>query len=292
MMRIRFAAPAHTIITAIAVVLAIIVGCALWNYYMNEPWTRDGRVRADIVQIAPDVSGFLTEINIHDNQLVHAGDVLFTIDRSRYELALKQADAMAAGRKAKMELAQRDAKHYQSMREESISALDRDQKDFASAIATADYQQAVADRGVAQLNLERTQIKAPVDGYVSNFDLRIGNYETAGHPVFTLVAANSSYVAAYMEETKLRRLHVGDKAVIRLMGVNQEITGHVESIARGIADREHTENPDSLANVNPTFSWVRLAQRIPVRIALDPLPEGVTLVAGETATVTVIPGEH
>jgi len=282
--------PAHKIIVWLVVLLALIVGYSLWHYYMASPWTRDGRVRADIVQIAPDVSGFLTDIKIQDNQLVHAGDTLFIIDRARYELALKQAQALAASKKAQMELALRNAQHYKSMRAESVSALDRDQKDFTADIATADYQQAVADEGVAQLNLDRTAIKAPIDGYVSNFDLRIGNYETAGHPVFALVAADSFYVDAYLEETKLAHVHLGDKAVIHLMGVKPEIHGHVESITRGIVDRERNASPDLLANVNPTFSWVRLAQRIPVRIALDPLPDGVLLVAGQTATVNIKTG--
>jgi multidrug resistance efflux pump len=189
-----------------------------------------------------------------------------------------------------MELAIRNAKHYKAMREESVSALDRDQKDYTAAIAAAEYQQAIADQGVARLNLDRTIIKAPVNGYVSNFDLRIGNYETAGHPIFALVAADSFYVDAYMEETKLARVHIGDKAIIRLMGVRPEIQGHVESIAYGIVDRERNASPDLLANVNPTFSWVRLAQRIPVRIALEPMPKDVKLVAGQTATVNIEPG--
>jgi RND family efflux transporter MFP subunit len=279
----------HNAIVSGVVLLALILGHALWSYYMASPWTRDGRVRADIVQVAPDVSGFLTDIEIKDNQLVHAGDILFVIDRPRYELALKRAEALTASRKAQMELAQRNAQHYKGMREESVSALDRDQKDYAASIAIADYQQAQADEGVARLNLERTVIKAPVDGYISNFDLRIGNYETAGHPAFALVAAESFYVDAYMEETKLERVHIGDKAVIRLMGSSKNIYGHVESIARGIVDRERNTSPDLLANVNPTFSWVRLAQRIPVRVALDPLPSGMRLVAGQTATVSVEP---
>ncbi len=290
-MRKDFSVSPHAGFVAGVVILALLLGYILWSYYMASPWTRDGRVRADVVQIAPDVSGFLTDIKITDNQLVHAGDVLFIIDKARYELALKQAQALAASKKAQMELALRNAKHYKGMREESVSALDRDQKDFAAAIATADYQQAVADEGVAELNLDRTTIKAPIDGYVSNFDLRIGNYETTGHPVFALVAADSFYVDAYMEETKLQRVHVGDKTVIHLMGVSKDLRGHVESIARGIDDRERNASSDLLANVNPTFSWVRLAQRVPVRIALDPLPKGVTLVAGQTATVNVESGE-
>jgi multidrug resistance efflux pump len=177
------------------------------------------------------------------------------------------------------------------MKTESVSALDRDQKNYAATTAEADYQQAVADEDVARLNLDRTVIKAPIDGYVSNFDLRVGNYETVGRPAFALVAADSFYVEAYMEETKLERVHIGDKAIIHLMGGGKDFTGHVDSIARGIVDREQNASPNLLANVNPTFSWVRLAQRIPVRIALDALPDGVRLVAGQTATVNIRAGE-
>ncbi|MGB9154448.1 MAG: HlyD family secretion protein [Alphaproteobacteria bacterium] len=279
----------HKIIVYVVVLAALLLGHSLWHYYMASPWTRDGRVRADVVQIAPDVSGFLTEVNIKDDQFVHAGDTMLVIDRARYELALKHAEAVTASHKAQMELALRNAKHYQTMREESTSALDRDQKNYAATIAVADYEQAAADEGTAKLNLERTAVKAPIDGYVSNFDLRVGNYETASHPIFALVAANSFYVNAYMEETKLNKVHVGDKARIHLMGVDPEITGHVESVSYGIVDRERNASPDLLANVNPTFSWVRLAQRIPVRIELDPPPEGVRLVSGQTATVSIEP---
>ncbi len=282
---------AHNLIVAGVILLAALLGHGLWRYYMESPWTRDSRVRADIVEIAPDVSGLLTEVYVKDNQFVHAGDVLMVIDKPRYEYALNRAQAITASRKAQMELAQRNAKHYKDMRDESVSALDRDQKNYAASVAEADYQQALADEDVARLNLERTVIKAPVDGYVSNFDLRIGNYETAGHPAFALVASDSFRVEAYMEETKLDHVQVGDKAIIHLMGSSQDLTGHVESIARGIVDRERNPSPDLLANVNPTFSWVRLAQRIPVRISLDPLPEGVRLVAGRTATVTIKPRE-
>ncbi len=282
----------HTVVVAGIILLASIVGHALWNYYMNDPWTRDSRVRADVVDVAPDVSGFLTELNVRDNQLVHAGDVLFTIDKSRYEIALQQATAILDSRKAKMEQAERDAKRYLGMKEESISAIDRDQKESAAVVAEADYHQALADQAVAKLNLDRTTYKAPIDGYVTNADLRIGGYQSAGHPLFALVASDPFYIAAYMEKTKLQRVHSGDKALVRLMGVNSTLTGHVESIARGTVDRERTDGATLLPNVNPTFSWIRLAQRIPVRIALDPLPPGVTLVAGQTATVTIAPGGH
>ena len=282
----------HTIVVAAIMLLAVIVGHALWNYYMNEPWTRDSRVRADVVEVAPDVSGFLAELNIKDNQLVHAGDVLFTIDKSRYEIAVQQATAILDSRRAKMDQAERDAKRYLGMKDESVSAIDRDQKESAAVVAEADYHQALADLAVAKLNLDRTTYKAPIDGYVTNADLRIGGYQSAGRPLFALVASDSFYIAAYMEETKLQRVHRGDKALVRLMGVNTTLTGRVESVARGTVDRERTDGATLLPNVNPTFSWIRLAQRIPVRIALDPLPPGVTLVAGQTATVTIAPGGH
>ena len=288
-MRNRFSS--STALVSITVLVALILGYSLWHYYMDEPWTRDGRVRADIVNVAPDVSGFLTDIRVQEDQLVHAGDILFTLDKSRYAIALKQAEALTLSRKAEMDQAEDDAKRYKGMRAESYSAIDRDLKTTAAAVAAAHYEQAKADEDLARLNLERTEVKAMVDGYVSNFNLRVGNYLTAGHPIFVLVASDSYHVIAYMEETKLRHITLGDKARVHLMGHTQELNGHVESIARGIVDRERSDTSGTLANVNPTFNWVRLAQRIPVRIALDDVPADMLLVAGQTATVN-IKGAH
>jgi multidrug resistance efflux pump len=147
--------------------------------------------------------------------------------------------------------------------------------------------QAVAARDLAQLNLERTVIRAPVSGQVANMTLQPGIYQTVGKPVLALVATPSLRVEGYFEETKLQRIHVGDAVSVHLMGVAGTIKGHVQSIATAIEDRERSGNSAQLANVNPAFTWVRLAQRIPVRVAIDQVPPGILLVPGQTATVVV-----
>lgn len=276
-------------VTALAVVAALAVGRYLWVYYMDAPWTRDGRVRADVVTVAPDVSGFATEIMVKDNQAVQRGDVLLRIDRARFALALQQADAVVAGRKATLEQADLDLKRYNDLTTAAVSQQRKEQVVATQLLAQASYDQAEADRGIAQLNLDRSEIRAPVSGRISNMDLRPGTYVTAGKGVMALVDTSSLRVDGYFEETKLARIHAGDPVRIHLMGDSKQLTGRVESIAAGIEDRDRAQGSNLLANVTPTFSWVRLAQRVPVRIALDPLPEGTTLVAGRTATVEILP---
>ena len=176
-----------------------------------------------------------------------------------------------------------------SLNATAISRAQQEQAVSQAAIARAAAQEAVAARDVARLNVARTQVVAPVNGVLTNVDMRPGDYVTAGKAVMAQVNSDSFYVSGYFEETKLPRIKVGEKVAVRLMGERADIEGHVDSVARGIVDRERADSPNLLANVNPTFSWVRLAQRIPVRIALDHVPAGVTLIAGRTATVTVLP---
>jgi multidrug resistance efflux pump len=277
-------------VTLLAVVAAIAVGRYLWVYYMDAPWTRDGRVRADVVTIAPDVSGFATEILVKDNQQVQRGDIVMRIDRARFGLALQQAEAVVAGRKASLEQAELDLKRYREMTTAAVSQQKQEQVLATQLLAKASLDQALADQAVAQLNLDRSEVHAPVSGRISNMDLRPGTYVTAGKGVMALVDTASLHVDGYFEETKLSRIHIGDPVNIHLMGDSTRLTGHVESIAAGIEDRDRTEGSNLLANVTPTFSWVRLAQRVPVRIKLDPLPPGAMLVAGRTATVEIMPG--
>jgi RND family efflux transporter MFP subunit len=278
-------------LTMVAVAAAVVVGAYLWDYYMNEPWTRDGRVRADVVTIAPDVSGFATEILVKDNQHVERGDVVMRIDRARFALALQQAEAVVAGRKASLEQADLDLKRYRDLTTAAVSQQKQEQVQATQLLAKASLDQAIADQGVAQLNLDRSEVRAPVAGRISNMDLRPGTYVSAGKGVMALVDTASLHVDGYFEETKLSRIHVGDPVQIKLMGDKGKLTGHVESVAAGIEDRDRAEGSNLLANVTPTFSWVRLAQRVPVRIKLDPLPDGTTLVAGRTATVEIMPGK-
>jgi multidrug resistance efflux pump len=275
-------------VTTVLVALAAFAGYRLWVHYNLEPWTRDGRVRADIVQVAPDVSGLVTEVRVKDDQTVRAGQILFVIDQARYLLAKRQADATVAADEAQLEEAKRVAK-----RDKSLGALvtaEQTEEDDAKVLQlSAQLRGAEVQRDTAKLNLERTIIRATVNGIVTNVDLQPGDFASAGKQVLALLDTDTLYVDAYFEETKLPRIQVGDPARVRLMGVNAELQGTVTSIAGGIEDRERGASSTALANVNPTFSWVRLAQRVPVRIELRRVPQSVRLIAGRTATVLVEP---
>lgn len=288
-MRIKtaLAAAGRVGITLAACGAAAYAGWTMWQRYEVDPWTRDGRVKAYVVQVAPDVTGLVTKVHVRDNQLVKAGEPLFEIDPARFELALRQAQAAEASAQAALAQAQREARRNgqldelvaQEVREQGVARVDQ---------ARAALAQAVANRDLAKLNLARTHVAATVDGYVTNLDLRAGGYASASRPVMALVDRNSFYVEGYFEETKLPRIHLGDAVQVSLMGAGQPIRGHVESFAEGIADRDRSTSPNLLPNVNPTFNWVRLAQRIPVRVTIDAIPAGVRLVAGQTATVQVL----
>jgi multidrug resistance efflux pump len=269
------------------VAFAAIVCWRLWVYYMEDPWTRDGRVRADVVNVAPDVSGLVSEVLVHDNDHVQKGQVLFRIDPVRFELALRQAQANVDNRLSALTEALRESNRYHSLTALSVSREKQEQTATALEQASAAYQLALADRDTAKLNLDRSSVTASVPGLVTNFDLLPGNYATAGRPVIALVATDTLRVEGYFEETKLNRIHVGDPATVRLLGSSNLLHGHVESAAGGIADRERDPASDLLANINPTFSWVRLAQRVPVRIHIDSVPPGTQLVSGRTATVKI-----
>ncbi|KQS83691.1 secretion protein HlyD [Methylobacterium sp. Leaf361] len=275
------------LVTLGTVAAAMVVGLALWDYYMEAPWTRDGRVRADVVQVAPDVSGLVTEVLVADNQVVKRGDVLFRIDPERFDLALRQAEAVVEGKQATAERAAADYVRYQKLSDAAASQQRVEAARATDLEARAAYGQAVADRDLAKLNLERSAVKAAVNGRITNMELRPGTYVSTGRGVMALIDSDTLRVEGYFEETKLPRIHVGDKASVRLMGETSTLNGRVESFAGGIEDRERTAGSNLLASVNPTFAWVRLAQRIPVRIKLDDVPDETRLVAGRTATVAV-----
>lgn len=268
---------------------AALLSLGLWDYYMEAPWTRDGRVRADVVAVAPDVSGLVSEVLVEDNHEVRRGDVLFRIDSERFALALRQAEAQVAGKRAVYEQEAADYERYRQLSDKAVSQQRLELARAAAEQAKAAYEQAVADRDVVKLNLARTQVRAPVNGRVTNVELRPGAYVSVGRGVMALVDSDTLRVEGYFEETKLPRIHVGDDVSIRLMGEAAPLHGHVSSIAGAIEDRERGVGTNLLANVNPTFSWVRLAQRVPVRVALDAAPDGVQLVAGRTATVSIDP---
>lgn len=276
-------------VTLVVTVIAVVVGWQLWVYYMDSPWTRDGRVRADVVGVAPDVSGLVTAVLVRNNQAVKTGDVLFRIDPVRFELALAEAEAVVTSKQASAEEATREMDRELALTSLSTTVQAQQQYSAAAAEARAAYLQAVADRDVAKLNLERSSIRATVNGVVANFSMRPGDYVTLGNAVFALVDTDSFYVDGYFQETKLPAIHIGDPVRVQLMGENRIIDGHVDSIPAGITDRELSSSASLLADVTPTFSWVRLAQRVPVRIAIDHVPDGIRLISGRTASVVVVP---
>ncbi len=275
------------VLTLLVVALATVVVYRMVMYYMFAPWTRDGHIRADVIQISPDVSGLIQDVAVRDNEVVKRGQVLFTIDQDRFSLALRQAKAALADRQETMAQAQREAKRNRGLGnlvakeqlEESDSKLARAQAALAEGQVAVD---------TAQLNLDRSVIKSPVDGYLNDRAPRAHEFVAAGRPVLSVVDSSSFHVDGYFEETKLPLINVGQKVDIRVMGDNARLSGHVQSIVAGIEDRDRSSGSNLLPNINPAFSWVRLAQRIPVRIAFDDVPEHFRMIAGRTATVSII----
>ncbi len=318
---------------ALLVVAVIALFCVvhIWNYYNAEPWTRDGRVRGDVIQVSSDISGLVTEVLVQDNQSVKKGQVLFKIDLARQaldveqaksdlakaksglaeaEAGLAQAKANVVKSQANIKLADKNANRYADLMDGAISKQEQDQM-FATrdqshaehvqleavieqAQANIKQQKALIEAAnsqvhLAMLNMNRAEVIAPADGTLSNFDMRVGNYVKVGQAVAALLDRKQLYVVGYFEETKLNKIHVGDPASIQLMGDSEKIKGHVQGIASGIEDRERTSSSGLLANVNPTFSWVRLAQRVPVKIVLDEMPHNeLAFVAGRTVTVHIL----
>ena len=277
----------RVVLTLLVVAFACVVVWRMTMYYMFAPWTRDGHIRADVVQIAPDVSGLIKQVDVRDNQPVTRDQVLFIIDQERFRLALRQAQAVVADRKETLAQAQRESKRNRGLGnlvarellEESQSRELRAQSALTEAEVAVDS---------AQLNLDRTVVRSPVDGYVNDRAPRVNEFVTAGKPVLSIVDSSSFHIDGYFEETKLDGIHVGQSVEIRVIGDNARVRGHVESIVAGIEDRDRTSGQNLLPNVNPAFSWVRLAQRIPVRIVFDDVPADFRMIAGRTATVSIV----
>lgn len=269
------------------VALAAVLTWALWQGYMAAPWTRDGTVRVFVVTIAPEVAGRIVELPVRDNQLVHKGDLLLVIDPTNYKIAVRQAEAVAGQAQAIAQNAQAEAVRREKLTTLSIS--DEQKQIYASRAlsANAAYQRALAARDQARVDLERTRIVSPVNGYVTNLQIQLGDYVNVGQKIIAVVNADSFWIDGYFEETNLQDIVEDDSATIKLMGYGQELHGHVESVARGINIANAQSDSSGLASVNPIFTWVRLAQRVPVRIHIDAVPGGVRLVAGMTVTVQI-----
>ncbi|HTO67212.1 MAG TPA: HlyD family secretion protein, partial [Bradyrhizobium sp.] len=273
----------RVLLTLVLVVSAGCLGYDMALYYLFSPWTRDGRVRANVVTVAPDVSGYVSDVRVRSNQSVKKGDILFVVDQARYRIALANAEATVAARLAQYQMLQAQLERRKkltlnlSITEEGLDNIRRQTES-----ALAGHQQALADRDLAALNLKRTEVLATVNGFVTNLNLDVGDYATPGKPVLALIDSDSYRVEAYFEETKIPQIKVGSPVGIRLMDGSPELQGSVEGVARGITDYDNRDGPELLASVNPTFTWVRLAQRIPVRIRLTNIPPDVLVSAGMT----------
>lgn len=277
------------IFTVAVVAAAVLAGIWLWRYYMYTPWTRDARVRADIVTITPDVSGWVENFNANDKRLVHKGDLLFTVDLARYQLALDQAQATAEKARAAWEQAQHSAVRRSQLGQLAISQEARDTANLSAAEAKAAYDVAQVAVNSAQLDVSRARYEAPFDGQLVNLQLHPGDYVTRGSAKISLIRDDSYYLTGYFEETKLAGIQIGDPVDIHLMASNHTVKGHVLAIGRGISNSNLTPGSDLLPSVSQTFTWVRLAQRIPVDVAFDQSPSDVMLSAGMTATLHVHP---
>ncbi|CNH48405.1 putative hlyD-family protein [Yersinia aldovae] len=274
--------------SVIAFALALGAGWWMWNYYMQSPWTRDGKVRAEIVSITPEVSGQLVQILVHDNQLVSSGSLLFVIDPQPYQLALDNAQAAVVRAQADLAKANHEAQRRRNLPKNIISGEDLDIANLTADSMKAAYQGALAKLEQAKWNLSKTRIYAPANGYITNLQTRVGNYATTGTPLVALIDTDSFYVMGYFEETKLRHIREGNEANIILYNGNIPLRGVVESIGRAIYDQSvDTSGSDLLIDVKPNVPWVRLAQRVPVRIKLLAVPAEVTLVAGTTCTISL-----
>lgn len=304
-------------LTVALLVLALAGARALIDHFQADPWTRDGRVRADIVQIAPDVAGTVTAVFVGHDQRVGKGAALFQIDPARYDLAIAEArsqllQAEAEVSRARLAIARAGVSASQAGREaarnrglgELVAAETTEQSltkaseaaatvaEARAALAAAEARAATARNALAlaRLNRTRTLVTAPIDGELSDVGLRVGDYVTVGSPVLALIDSASLRVEGYFEETKLPRIHLGETATIRLMGEERTLSGHVASVAGAIEDHDRMGGSRLLPAINPTFSWVRLPQRVPVRIRLDHPPASIALIAGRTASVTLAEG--
>ena len=274
-------------ITVVLFAIALFMLVQMWRLYMLSPWTRDATVRVEVTNIAPEVNGTVRNIFVKDNQYVQRGDKLFELDPVRFQLAIDQSQAAVESAKNTLTLKQADAKRRFGATG-AVSAEEQQQYQINAAVAKAQLDSAVASLNVAKLNLVRSTLYAPSEGFVTNFLLRVGDYASEGRPVMSIVDKHTFWIDAYFEETKIHTIKAGDKARIKLMGYDKVLDGFVQSISRGISVENAKQGTQGLQQVNPNYTWVRLAQRIPVRIGFEQVPENVLLASGLTASVEVL----
>jgi RND family efflux transporter MFP subunit len=271
-----------------AILLAAFVAAAfVWEFYVAAPWTRDGTVRVQVANIAPQVAGQIVAVRVRDNQVVQKGDVLYVIDPVDFEVSVTSADAEVKNREADLQVKNAQSARRQALTTVSTSIEEKQQFAGTAKIAEAALESAQAQLRQARINLERTEVKSTVNGRVTNLLMRVGDYARTGTANISVVDTDSFWIDGYFEETKMPNIHVGDRADVKLMGFDPHLTVTVDSVTLGISTANAAASTQGLPDVNPVYTWVRLAQRVPVRIRIDHVPPGVPLIAGMTATVVV-----
>jgi multidrug resistance efflux pump len=269
--------------------LAILIVLLTWQHYVTAPWTRNGTVRVQVANVAPQISGYITDVRVVDNQFVHQGDVLYTIESFDFEVAQLTGIATVQQRAADLQVKQLQSERRQHLT--NLATTPEEQQIYAGNAVQAKAALDVAQQQLAQaqINLQRTKVRSPVNGYVTNLLMRVGDFAHVGTSNISIIDTDSFWIDGYFEETKMAEICVGDRAEAKLMGYSQRIIGHVGTITRGISTSNAASGTQGLPNVDAVYTWVRLAQRVPVRVLIDTVPAGVPLVSGMTATVTVRP---
>lgn len=280
-------AAAKRLATLLLALVAVLFSILAWDHYLSAPWTRDGRVRVQVASVAPEVSSRIKDLRVADNQFVRKGDVLYVIDPFDFDLALRTSKATLQQTAADLQVKER-----QSERQRKLSNLattpEQQQISAGNAIqAEAAFEAAQYQVAQAEINLKRTEVRSPVNGYVTNLLLRAGDYARQGVTNLSIIDTDSFWIDGYFEETKMARVCMGARVEAKLMGYSAPIIGHVNTITRGLSVSNASAGAQGLPNVDPIYTWVRLAQRVPVRISIDEVPSGVPLVSGMTATVTI-----
>jgi multidrug resistance efflux pump len=268
---------------------AILIVLLTWQHYVTGPWTRNGTVRVQVASVAPQISGYIEDVRVVDNQFVHRGDVLYTIESFDFEVAQLTGVATVQQRAADLQVKQLQSERRQHL--SNLATSPEQQQIFAGNAVQAKAALDAAQQQLAQaeINLQRTKVRSPVNGYVTNLLMRAGDFAHVGTTNISIIDTDSFWIDGYFEETKMAGICVGDRAEAKLMGYSEPIIGHVGTITRGISTSNAASGTQGLPNVDPVYTWVRLAQRVPVRVFIDTVPAGVPLVSGMTATVTVRP---
>lgn len=277
----------RALVTLAALGAAALAVWYVWTYYERDPRTRNGHVRADIVQVSTDISGLITEVYVENDQHVTKGQLLFQVDTQRFELAREHARASLENAEASLRFAEQVQRRNHALKglvaEQAVQQADSDELEARARVALAK----VALK-TAELDLERSSVKAPVNGIITYADLRPGAYAQAGRGMLALVDLDSLRVEGYFQETRLHHVHLGDRAEVSLMGDERKLYGTVVSITAAINDSDTKIAGNLLPSISPNFDWVRLAQRIPVRIRLDPQYLSDDLVSGRSASVLIL----